>query len=106
MSEDTVGSDLGPVGGAAGGRSGGACGCGSVADDLPALDARTIPPAVRHAAILGALAGLRPGDGMVLVAPHDPVPLLATLDERQPGAFDVGYLERGPQAWRLSFLRR
>ncbi len=36
----------------------------------PVLDARTIPPAIRHAAIFGALDSLTGGAAMVLVAPH------------------------------------
>jgi uncharacterized protein (DUF2249 family) len=43
---------------------------------------------------------------MILVAPHDPLPLLAQIERRAPGVFEVDYLERGPEAWRLSFVRR
>ncbi len=71
----------------------------------PELDARAIPHAIRHATIFGALDGVRPGKGLVLVAPHDPLPLLAQLERREPGAFDVEYLERGPEAWRLALVR-
>jgi len=72
----------------------------------PELDARTIPHAIRHAAIFGALDGVRPGKGLILVAPHDPLPLLAQLERREPGAFEVDYLERGPEAWRLAIVRQ
>ena len=83
------------------------CGCGSVDPaGHPELDARAIPHAIRHATIFGALGGLRPGAGLVLVAPHDPLPLLAQLERREPDGFDVDYLERGPQAWRLTLVRR
>jgi uncharacterized protein (DUF2249 family) len=37
----------------------------------------------------------------VLVAPHDPLPLLAQISDRWPGRFSVDYLERGPDTWRL-----
>lgn len=83
-----------------------ACGCGEVDPaGYPELDARAIPHAIRHATIFGALDGVRPGNGLVLVAPHDPLPLLAQLERREPGAFDVEYLERGPEAWRLTLVR-
>jgi uncharacterized protein (DUF2249 family) len=83
------------------------CGCGEVdAGGYPELDARAVPHAIRHATIFGALDGVRPGAGMVLVAPHDPKPLLAQVEQRDPGAFSVEYLERGPQAWRLAFIRQ
>jgi len=86
---------------------GGVCGCGESdpAGALPVFDARALPPAIRHAAIFGALGSLRAGGGLVLVAPHDPLPLLAQLEERSPGLFSVGYLERGPEAWRVSLVR-
>lgn len=82
------------------------CTCGE--DDssaYPELDARAVPHPIRHATVFGALDGIRPGAGMVLVAPHDPQPLLAQVERRDPGAFSVEYLERGPDAWRLSFVR-
>ncbi len=91
---------------AAQGGCGGGCACGETdGADLPELDARTVPHAIRHATIFGALDSVRPGTGMVLVAPHDPLPLLKQLEGRAPGAFSVDYLERGPEAWRLRFVR-
>jgi len=85
---------------------GGACACGeSDGPDLPELDARSVPHAIRHATIFGALDAVSSGGGLVLVAPHDPLPLLRQLEGRAPGAFAVEYLERGPETWRLRFVR-
>jgi uncharacterized protein (DUF2249 family)/hemerythrin-like domain-containing protein len=85
---------------------GGGCSCGEVdGPELPELDARSVPHAIRHATIFGALDSVRSGGGLVLVAPHDPLPLLRQLEGREPGAFAIDYLERGPQAWRLRFVR-
>ena len=82
------------------------CGCGEHdGPELPELDARAVPHAIRHATIFGALDAVRPGGGLVLVAPHDPLPLLKQLEQRSPGTFAVDYLERGPEAWRLRFQR-
>lgn len=90
----------------AAGGCGGGCSCGEVdGPELPELDARTVPHAIRHATIFGALDAVGAGGGMVLVAPHDPLPLLKQLEGRAPGAFSVDYLERGPEAWRLRFTR-
>ena len=85
----------------------GSCGCGERdgSGDVE-LDARGVPHAIRHATIFGALDSLRADAALVLVAPHDPLPLLAQLEQRSPGAFEVSYLERGPEAWRLRLLRR
>lgn len=83
------------------------CACGETdRPGYPELDAREVPHAIRHATIFGALDGVRPGGGMVLLAPHDPRPLLAQLEQRLPGQFEVEYLQRGPDAWRLVFIRR
>jgi uncharacterized protein (DUF2249 family) len=82
------------------------CGCHE-ADEAghPELDARAIPHAIRHATIFGALDAVAPGSALVLVAPHDPLPLLAQVGDRYAGAFSVEYLERGPEAWRLLLSR-
>ncbi|WP_193071469.1 DUF2249 domain-containing protein [Brevibacterium sp. FME37] len=82
------------------------CTCGeSDGPEHPELDVRTVPHAIRHATVFGALDSVSPGDGMVLVAPHDPLPLLAQIDQRYSGGFSVEYLQRGPEAWRLDFVR-
>jgi uncharacterized protein (DUF2249 family)/iron-sulfur cluster repair protein YtfE (RIC family) len=89
------------------GGCGGACNCGEQdqAGALPVLDARLVPHAIRHATIFGALDSVATGGGLVLVAPHDPLPLLAQVEERSPGRFSIDYLERGPEAWRIRFVR-
>lgn len=85
----------------------GVCACSDTeAAGLPELDARAIPHASRHAAIFGALDGVALGDGLVLVAPHDPVGLLVQLQQCAPDSFDVEYIESGPEAWRLSPIRQ
>lgn len=81
------------------------CGCGDD-HDTPELDARAIPHAIRHAAIFGALGAIKPGGAMILVAPHDPLPLLAQIEQREGDAIRVDYLQRGPDAWRLRLARR
>ncbi len=91
----------------AAGDHGHSCSCGEEdGAGYPELDARAVPHAIRHATIFGALDAVGPGRGMVLIAPHDPLPLLAQLEQREPGAFEISYLERGPEAWRLQLVRR
>ncbi len=84
--------------------SAGGCGCGGHDDGAPVLDVRTIPHAIRHAAVLGAFDAVAPGDALVLVAPHAPLPLLAQLAERAP--VDVEYLVEGPDEWHVRITRR
>ncbi|WP_232547934.1 DUF2249 domain-containing protein [Propioniciclava soli] len=81
------------------------CGCGDHDEELPVLDARVIPHALRHAAILGAVASLAPGKALALVAPHNPLPLLAQVREAHGEAIEVSYLDEGPEAWTLKLAR-
>ncbi len=81
------------------------CGCGEAHTEGPELDARQIPHRIRHAAVLGVVGSLGVGQSFVLVAPHDPLPLLAQIKDRVGDQIEVSYLERGPQAWRLQLTR-
>lgn len=83
----------------------GGCSCGEEDEALPELDVRTIPHAIRHATVFGALDGLRPGTAMILIAHHNPLPLLAQIAQRYAGAIDVAYQEEGPEVWRLRMAR-
>lgn len=74
--------------------------------ELPELDARAIPHAIRHGAVIGAFAQVRPGAAMVLAAPHNPVPLLNQLTEIEGDALEVTYLQQGPDVWRLRLGRK
>ena len=101
-----VSADVEHVDHAGVGCGGHTCSCGEVeGPGFPELDVRAIPHAIRHATIFGALESVRPGAGLELVAPHDPLPLLAQVDQRWPGLFAVTYGERGPETWRLSMVR-
>ncbi|GAA3791294.1 DUF2249 domain-containing protein [Streptomyces phyllanthi] len=89
------------------GGCGGVCGCGGAEETAePELDVREVPHALRHATVFGALDAVPAGTAMVLVAPHDPLPLLAQIEQRSPGTFAVEYLERGPATWRLRLSHR
>jgi uncharacterized protein (DUF2249 family) len=81
------------------------CACGCSDTGTPELDVRTIPHAIRHGVVFGALGSVPVGGAMVLVAPHDPKPLLAQIEEREAGAIDVTYLTEGPEAWHLRLAR-
>ncbi len=70
------------------------------------LDVRQIPHAIRHATIFGALGAIAPGFSIDLVADHNPLPLLAQLEQKSPGDFAVTYLEEGPEVWKLRLARQ
>lgn len=82
----------------------GGCGCGGHDDSTPVLDVRTIPHAIRHAAVFGAFDAIAPGSSLVVVAPHAPLPMLGQLQER--AAIDVEFLVEGPTEWHVKITRR
>lgn len=82
------------------------CRCGEESSTaFPELDATLIPHEIRHPAIFGALESLKSGAGMVLVAPHKPVPLLAQIERKHPGSYTVEFLDEGPEKWHIEFIR-
>lgn len=81
------------------------CTCGEHDEELPELDVQTIPHAVRHAAIFGAIESLGAGSAMIVSATHDPVPLLMQLEARHGDAFRTRYLDQGPERWRILIRR-
>lgn len=86
--------------------SSGGCACGGHDQGVPELDVRQIPHAIRHATVFGALGAIAPGFALDLVAPHNPLPLLAQIDERENGTIDVTYLQEGPEDWTVRLTRR
>lgn len=82
---------------------GGGCGCGCSHDGTPELDARELPPMIRHGAILGSLASVPVGGALVLIAPHDPLPLLGQINDIYGDAITVEYLDRQPDAVKVQF---
>lgn len=80
------------------------CGCHEHDDDAPVLDVRTIPHAIRHAAVFGAFDAIAPGGSLVLVAPHAPLPLLSQLGQR--ASIDVEFLVDGPAEWHVKVTRK
>ncbi|OHO60802.1 DUF2249 domain-containing protein [Corynebacterium sp. HMSC036D02] len=72
--------------------------------DIPTLNASEIPHAVRHGAIHGALGTLNVGESMILIAPHDPLPLLKEVDQREE-SFTREYLKKDPKEVHIKFTR-
>lgn len=85
----------------------GGCGCGCGAEQAtPELRAADLPKVIRHGAIIGGLTSMKSGEKLVLVVSHDPLPLLSQLNRVAPDTFDLEYLERGPEVFRLQFTKR
>ncbi|MBD9369623.1 DUF2249 domain-containing protein [Xanthomonas sp. XNM01] len=68
------------------------------------FDARSIAKRFRHSAIFGALGALQPGEAMRFVNDHDPLPLLAQINDRFGDAVAIQYLQREPGAIVIDFI--
>jgi uncharacterized protein (DUF2249 family) len=73
-------------------------------DAIYPFDARGIAKRFRHAAIFGALDALQPGERMRFVNDHDPLPLLAQLQQRYGERVEIQYLQREPGAVAIDFV--
>lgn len=69
------------------------------------FDARGIAKRFRHAAIFGALDALHPGEIMRFCNDHDPLPLLAQIQQRYADAVSIEYLQREPGAIVIDFAK-
>lgn len=81
------------------------CGCQDHDPDRLTLDARAIPHRLRHAAVIGAVSSLQVGEGLDLVAPHVPTPLLVQIDQQLPMTFQHTLLEAEDGYARVEILR-
>ncbi len=70
------------------------------------FDARGVAKRFRHAAIFGALDALNPGETMVFVNDHDPLPLLAQLTNRYGESIAINYVSREPGQIAINFTRK
>lgn len=77
------------------------CTCGEADEELPELDVQTIPHAIRHASIFGAIESLKQDSALIISATHDPVPLLTQLQARHGDDYRTKYLDQGPERWRI-----
>ncbi|MDD5180515.1 MAG: DUF2249 domain-containing protein [Gallionellaceae bacterium] len=74
------------------------------ADALYPFDARGIAKRFRHAAIFGALDALNSGETMRFVNDHDPLPLLAQLQQRYGDQVAIRYVVREPGQIVIDFV--
>jgi uncharacterized protein (DUF2249 family) len=75
-------------------------------DSIYPFDARGIAKRFRHAAIFGALDALNAGERMRFVNDHNPIPLLQQMQERYAEAVEIKYLENGPEAVVIDFIKK
>src|SRR5699024_12150866 len=71
---------------------------------IPTLQANLIPHAIRHGAIHGALGTRQVGESLILVAPHNPVPLLREVEAREE-KYELEYIKEEPREYHIKFTR-
>lgn len=69
------------------------------------LDVRRIPHDQRHATVLTAVAGLVPGERLIVAAPHWPQRLLDQIEQEVHGCFRFDSLVDGPEVWRVCITK-
>lgn len=67
------------------------------------FDARGVAKRFRHAAIFGALESLQPGETMRFCNDHDPLPLLAQMQQRYGDQVKREYVQRETGAIVIDF---
>lgn len=69
------------------------------------VNATEYPPHQKHRVIFETFDNLQPGEAMLLVNDHDPVPLQYQFELERQGVFSWEYLERGPETFRIKIGR-
>jgi uncharacterized protein (DUF2249 family) len=67
-----------------------------IAEGVHIFDARGVARRFRHSAIFGALSALHPGETMRFCNDHDPLPLLAQIQEKYGDHVAISYVTREP----------
>lgn len=90
-----------------GGCAGCACGDGGCGGQgaAPVVDLGTVPSEVRRSVVEAVIAAVPVDSDVILVAPHEVLPLLRALDESDSGALQATYEEEGPELWALRVRR-
>lgn len=80
------------------------CSTPSISAGIYPFDARGVAKRFRHAAIFGALDSLQAGETMRFYNDHDPLPLLAQLDQRFGSGIKMSYVSRAPGEIIIDFM--
>ncbi|WP_027084650.1 DUF2249 domain-containing protein [Cohnella panacarvi] len=65
------------------------------------VNATEYPPHLKHKVIFQTFEQLAPGEAMLLVNDHDPVPLRFQFESMHSGQYTWEYVEQGPVTFRV-----
>ncbi|OBR63467.1 hypothetical protein A7K91_17050 [Paenibacillus oryzae] len=66
------------------------------------VNATEYPPQLKHKVIFETFNNLEPGEAMLLINDHDPVPLRFQFQSMHPEKFTWEYIEQGPEWFRVN----
>ena len=66
------------------------------------VNATEYPPMLKHKVIFETFNNLEPGEAMLLINDHDPVPLRFQFQSMHPEKFTWEYIEQGPEWFRVN----
>lgn len=69
------------------------------------INASEYPPHQKHKVIFETFDSLEPGQTMLLVNDHDPVPLHYQFRLEREDKFTWEYIEQGPETFRIKIAR-
>jgi len=65
------------------------------------VNATEYPPHLKHKVIFTTFGNLAPGEAMLLVNDHDPVPLKFQFESMHSGEYTWEYIEQGPVTFQV-----
>ncbi len=65
------------------------------------VNATEYPPHLKHKVIFQTFGNLTPGEAMLLVNDHDPVPLRFQFESMHSGEYTWEYIEQGPVSFQV-----
>ena len=72
----------------------------------PVVDVRPLPPREKHPLIFNTFDSLAPGEHLLLVNDHDPMPLKYQFQFERPDQFEWRPIEQGPDEWRVEIAKK
>ncbi|NGQ93966.1 DUF2249 domain-containing protein [Brevibacillus sp. SYP-B805] len=70
------------------------------------INAPDYPPHLKHKVIFDTFDKLKPGEAMLLINDHNPIPLRYQFESMHPGQFSWEYLEEGPAIFRVKIDKK
>lgn len=64
------------------------------------------PPHMKHKVIFETFDQLKPGEAMLLINDHNPIPLRFQFESMHPNGYTWEYLEEGPEIFKVKIGKK